>query len=158
MSTARRLLALCLAVAAMQVSAQDAPPQKLDPQAAFEAGQAALGRDVGNHRLQAAGGRTVQLSDYRGKPLLVSFIYTGCFQTCPTDTLKIAGAVSAVQDLLGHDVVRVASIGFNVPFDSPEAMAALLMVWTEMMASYCSFERRTKLRPSSVTTCTSGCW
>jgi protein SCO1/2 len=83
-----------------------------------------VGRAVGNHQLQAAGGRTVHLRDYLGKPLLVSFIYTGCFQTCPTDTLKIAGAVGAVQDLLGHDVVRVASIGFNVPFDSPEAMAA----------------------------------
>jgi protein SCO1 len=121
----RRLLAACLAVAATHAWAQqDAPGQKLDQQAAFNASQAAVGRAIGDHRLQAAGGRTVHLRDYRGKPLLVSFIYTGCFQTCPTDTLKIAGAVSAVQDLLGHDVVRVASIGFNVPFDSPEAMAA----------------------------------
>lgn len=117
------LLAAWLAACCLPAQAQ-APAQVIDMQQAYNTSQAAVGRAIGDHRLQAGGGRTVQLADYRGKPLLVSFIYTGCFQTCPTDTQQIARAVGAVQDLLGADVVRVASVGFNVPFDSPEAMAA----------------------------------
>lgn len=123
----RRALAVLLAAVCMQAAAQQeapAAPPGLVMETAFNASQAAVGRDIGNHRLQGTGGRTVQLSEYRGKPLLVSFIYTGCFQTCPTDTLQIANAVNAVQDLLGPDVVKVASIGFNVPFDTPDAVAA----------------------------------
>jgi protein SCO1/2 len=47
---------------------------------------------VGSHRpifaCSTARARPVRLADYRGKPLLVSFIYTGCFQVCPTQTRR----------------------------------------------------------------------
>lgn len=104
--------------------ARAAPPDGLDPQAAYGVSQAAIGKPIGNHILRDRAGNNVRLSDYRGKPLLVSFIYTGCFQICPADTLLIAKAVSATQGLLGADAFRTVSIGFNLPFDSPEAMAA----------------------------------
>lgn len=105
-------------------TARAAAEDRLDPQAAYSASQAVIGRPIGNYLLRDRAGNSVRLSDYRGKPLLVSFIYTACFQACPTDTLLIAKAVSATQDLLGVDAFRIVSIGFNVPFDSPQAMAS----------------------------------
>jgi protein SCO1 len=67
-------------------------------------------------------GRSVKLSDYRGKPLLVSFIYTGCFQICPTQTRALLQAVQGLERTLGEHQFNIVSIGFNQPFDSPEAM------------------------------------
>jgi len=58
----------------------------LDQNAALRSSQAAVGRAIGDYTLRDREGRTVRLSSYRGKPLLVSFIYTGCFQVCPTTT------------------------------------------------------------------------
>src|SRR5690606_41344564 len=55
-------------------------------------------------------GRPVPLSRYRGKPLLVSFIYTGCFQVCPTQTRALQEAVRGLDVLLGSDRFNVVSI------------------------------------------------
>ena len=97
---------------------------ELDQQAAYDVSQAVIGTSPADYVLRDRSGKEVRLASYRGKPLLVSFIYTGCFQTCPTDTLLISKAINSVQDLLGSDAIRTVSIGFNVPFDSPETMAA----------------------------------
>ncbi len=68
-------------------------------------------------------GSRSRLSRYRGKPLLVSFIYTGCFQICPTTTKFLAKAVAAADDALGEGSFNGrVSIGFNLPFDTPSAM------------------------------------
>ena len=64
----------------------------------------------------------MRLSDYRGKPLLVSFIYTGCFQVCPAQTRALYEAVKGLDRMLGEHQFNVVSIGFNQPFDSPDAM------------------------------------
>ena len=69
-------------------------------------------------------GREVKLSKYRGKPLLVSFIYTGCFEVCPATTRALHEAVKGLAKLLAPDQFNVVSIGFNQPFDSPTALRA----------------------------------
>jgi protein SCO1 len=94
----------------------------LDERAALRAGEAAIGRAVPDLVLQDREGRPVRLSDYRGKPLLVSFIYTGCFQVCPTQTRALLEAVKGLDVMLGPHQFNVVSIGFNQPFDSPDAM------------------------------------
>ena len=66
--------------------------------------------------------RPVKLPDYRGKPLLVSFIYTGCFQVCPAQTRALQEAVEGLQRMLGEHQFNVVSIGFNQPADSPQAL------------------------------------
>jgi len=90
---------------------------------AVRVSQAAIGRSVSNWRFVDRSGREVRMSDLRGKPLLVSFIYTGCFQVCPTTTRFLQQSVRAARDALGHGSFRVISIGFNQPFDSPEALS-----------------------------------
>lgn len=121
--TARRWLAtcwLCLLCATASLTAHAQPA--LDADAALRDSQAAIGRQLADHALLDRQGRPTRLSAYRGKPLLVSFIYTGCFQICPTTTRSLAEAVAALSETFGADKFNVVSIGFNQPFDSPQAM------------------------------------
>jgi protein SCO1 len=94
----------------------------LDEKVAFELSQSAIGRPVGDFVLLDREGRPVELSRYRGKPLLVNFIYTACFHICPTTTRNLQKTVQNTVAVLGADRFNVISIGFNQPFDSPQAM------------------------------------
>ena len=94
-----------------------------DQAAALRSSQAAIGREVGDYALRDTAGRNVRLSQLRGKPLVVSFVYTGCFNVCPTATRFLAKAVKAAERELGAESFRVATIGFNLPYDTPQAMA-----------------------------------
>ena len=110
---------------AQPAAAQDAArPPGLDQQAAVRASQAVVGQAIGDHTLRDRQGRPVRLASYRGKPLLVSFIYTGCFQVCPTSTRSLDEAVRALQGRFGDNQFNVVSIGFNQPADSPQALKA----------------------------------
>jgi protein SCO1/2 len=130
-TTRLRAPLLCLLLAAVIGSAGAAPSPdaqlagtvpRLDEREALRAGQAAIGRTVPDYTLLDRQSRPVRLSSYRGKPLLVSFIYTGCFQVCPTNTRALHEAVKGLDQLLTPNQFNVVSIGFNQPFDSPAAM------------------------------------
>ena len=96
----------------------------LDPQAAVKSSQAVIGKTLGEHTLLDRDERPVRLSAFQGKPLLVSFIYTGCFQVCPTNTRALQQAVRTLEGRFGTNQFNVVSIGFNQPADSPQAMRA----------------------------------
>lgn len=119
---ARIAAAALVAGTPLLAAAQSGPPS--DVRRAFETSQAAIGNPIGDFELRDASGKTVRLSDYRGKPLLVSFIYTGCFQVCPTTTRFLSEAVGVARKALGDGRFKVVSIGFNQPFDDPVAMAS----------------------------------
>jgi protein SCO1/2 len=125
--SSRLLLAAALGLAILLVSglllAQELPRgTPFDSRAALERSQAALGNRVGDYTLTGVDGERVRLASYRGKPLIVSFVYTGCFQVCPTTTRFLERAVREAQRALGPDSFDVVSVGFNLPFDSPAAM------------------------------------
>jgi protein SCO1/2 len=111
----RWFLSFLLALASSSVSA-------FDEKAALRESQAAIGRQIGDYRFTDADGREVRLADLRGKPLVLHFVYTGCFQVCPASTKFLATAVAAAEKTLGRGAFRVATVGFNLPFDSPPAM------------------------------------
>jgi protein SCO1/2 len=94
----------------------------LDETSALEKSQKAIGNVVKDFALLNRKGEPVRLADYRGKPTLVSFMYTGCFQVCPTTTKNLQKAVEGLVNKVGADRFNVISIGFNQPFDSPQAM------------------------------------
>ncbi len=96
----------------------------LDEKLALQRSQAALNQPVGDFTLLDRRENPVRLADYRGKPLLVSFIYTGCFEVCPTTTRNLQKVVTDTVAVLGTNRFNVISIGFNQPFDSPAAMKA----------------------------------
>lgn len=101
-----------------------APAPTLERDAAWRASQAAIGRRLGEHVLLDREGRPVPLSSLQGKPLLVSFVYTGCFQVCPTSTRSLRDALQPLVEAFGEHNFNVVSIGFNQPADSPAAMRA----------------------------------
>jgi len=94
-----------------------------DEKAALKASQEVIGKPVGDYVLTDRAGRPIRLSSYRGRPLLVNFVYTGCGQVCPTTTRVLARAVAEAQRVFGEDAFSTLTIGFNLPFDSPPAMA-----------------------------------
>ena len=110
-----RLLSLGLLVASCAA-------QAFDPKLALRESQAAIGRTIGDYTLRDTEGRRVRLADLRGKPLVVNFVYTGCFQVCPLTTQFLATAVAEAERTLGPGAFRVATVGFNLPFDTPGAM------------------------------------
>jgi protein SCO1/2 len=116
-----RAVALALSPLAASAAGGAAP---IDQAEALKFSQAVMGRAVGDYTLRAADGGTVRLVDLRGKPVLISFIYTGCFTVCPTTTRTLKRAVESAQEALGADSFHVLSVGFNQPFDTPEAMGA----------------------------------
>ena len=113
---------LAAAWAGLALGAAEAPPPALDPNAALKASQAAIGRQLGDFTFLDRNHRQVRLADYRGKPLLVNFVYTGCTSVCPLTTKLLAQAIRKAQGVVGSDSFRVLTIGFNLPYDSPEAM------------------------------------
>ncbi len=96
----------------------------LDAAAAVRASQAVIGRTPGEHTLLDGNGKPVRLANFLGKPLLVSFIYTGCFEICPASTRSLREAVRVLEGRFGTNQFNVISIGFNQPSDSPRAMQA----------------------------------
>ncbi|HQZ46071.1 MAG TPA: SCO family protein [Usitatibacteraceae bacterium] len=96
----------------------------LEANAALERSQRVIGNPVGDYAFKAVDGSPVNLSQFRGRPLLVSFIYTACSQVCPTTTRFLANAVTEADRTLGPGRYAIVTIGFNFPFDTPEAMRA----------------------------------
>ena len=107
---------------AIEASGQAAAPAKFDKKSAVQFSQSVVVQQVGDYTLLDRNSRPVKLSSYRGKPLLVSFIYTGCSDVCPVTTQFLAKAVKYMQAALGADSFAVLTIGFNAPWDSPQAM------------------------------------
>ena len=114
---------LMLALTAMAASS-GTTDLGLDREAALRTSQAAIGSKVDDHILLNREGTPISLASYRGKPLLVSFIYTGCFQVCPTTTRSLQETVEGLLKSVGPNQFNVVSIGFNQPADSPQALKA----------------------------------
>ena len=123
----KRLAAvLCLAAGLLlpvfSFASSSSADMGLDRELALKASQAVIGTKIGDHTLPDREGKLVRLSSYRGKPLLVSFIYTGCFQVCPSTTRSLQETVQGLQKTFGTNKFNVVSIGFNQPDDSPIAL------------------------------------
>ncbi|HED15339.1 MAG TPA: SCO family protein [Gammaproteobacteria bacterium] len=93
-----------------------------DPKQALQTSQAAIGEPVGDYILLNTQGKPVNLSSYRGKPLVISMIYTSCYHICPTTTQHLKSVIKEAQQVLGKDSFNVITIGFDVFNDSPQAM------------------------------------
>lgn len=104
-----------------QAQATVATPQGFDEREALRISQAAIGNQLGDYTFLDRSGRTVRLADYRGKPLVISMIYTHCPIVCATTTRSLS-ALKSSQDALGEDSFGVLTVGFDTENDTPEAM------------------------------------
>lgn len=93
-----------------------------DEKAALATSQAAIGRTIGNYSFIDSRGRTMRLQHLRGRPLLISLIYTSCSHTCPILTQHLARVVDIAREALGNDSFAVLTIGFDTAVDTPERM------------------------------------
>jgi protein SCO1/2 len=96
----------------------------LEQSASLEVSQKAIGGMLGDYRLVDAKGIRIDLSELRGKPLVVSLIYTGCTHVCPMITQRLRQAVEEAQRVIGPDRFNVVTVGFDVRNDTPMRMAA----------------------------------
>jgi protein SCO1 len=93
-----------------------------DADSAVATSQAAIGKPLEGYLFYDRQGRAVKLSDYQGKPLLISMIFTSCHHVCPAITRHLATAVQAAREAMGEDSFQVLTIGFDTPVDTPDAM------------------------------------
>jgi protein SCO1/2 len=102
--------------------------QPLDPVKEFrykevlQQSQDAIGNVLGNHPLTDHNSHALSIDDLRGKPLVLSLIYTSCYQICPMTTRHLAKVVDKARAALGEDSFNVAVLGFDAYNDSPQAM------------------------------------
>ena len=119
----RRRVAACAALALASVlvvpaSAAPASPQ-LDPAATVARGTQALGRVIGGYTLVDTNGASLALRDYRGKPLVISLVYTSCSSVCPPTTQHVIDAVNEAGRVIGLDRFNVLTVGFDARNDTP---------------------------------------
>ena len=107
---------------ASEASSQVAAIPPYSNEAALKLSEAVVGQEVGDYTLLDRQGQPFKISSYRGKPLLVSFIYTSCTEVCPATTQYLGKAVKYMQTALGADSFAVLTVGFNAPWDSPMTM------------------------------------
>lgn len=108
------VLALSLVVAFPALAAE-----KLDSEIAFEESQAAIGTLTGSHMLRDHRGRALALDDLRGKPLVISLIYTSCATVCPIVTDHLRDSVVEARRVLGTGRFNVLTFGFDASGDRP---------------------------------------
>ncbi|MCP4491383.1 MAG: SCO family protein [Gammaproteobacteria bacterium] len=96
--------------------------QTFDYDAALATSQGALGNRVGGYSFIDASGNAVGIESFHGKPLVISMVYTSCFQICPMTTRHLAKVVEKARATLGNDSFAVAVIGFDTAVDTPQAM------------------------------------
>lgn len=96
--------------------------QKFQNKQALEASQGAIGNKLSNYQFLDASGKGIKLHDLKGKPIVLSLIFTSCYQTCPMTTRYLASVVEKARETLGHDKFSVALLGFDSQSDSPLAM------------------------------------
>jgi protein SCO1/2 len=114
------LLALLLLAPA---AAAEPTASALDPAAAIAMGERAIGRSLGNYRLTDSTGKSFSLQDYRGKPLVVSLVYTSCSSVCPPTTQHLIDAVTEAGRVFGLDRFAVLTVGFDARNDTVPRMA-----------------------------------
>jgi protein SCO1/2 len=104
------------------LAALPATGAEYDRATALDISQGAIGRQLNDYVLRDTQGQPFALSQLRGKPLVVSMIYTSCHHICPTITSNLRDTIDVAQEALGDDAFNVVTVGFDWQVDTPERM------------------------------------
>jgi protein SCO1/2 len=123
---ARVLIALFLvAVFALgAVALAGRQPEQSEPDTAGTRFQGAVmpkGLRAPDFDLRNQDGERVSMRELRGEPVIVTFLYTNCDDTCPAQAQTIRGAL----DELGEDLPALA-VAVDPPRDTPQSARAFL--------------------------------
>lgn len=117
-----RAAALVGAVILVGMTASPAAAEGYDREGALAMSQGALGATLREHTFRDTAGQSFTLESLRGKPLVVSLIYTSCHHVCPMITANIERNVDIAHEALGEDAFSVVTIGFDWQVDTPDRM------------------------------------
>jgi protein SCO1/2 len=106
--------------AALALAAPALADERAD--AALATSLGAIGSEVPDLTFRGTDGKQVSLGSLRGKPVLLTLIYTGCADVCPAVIESLAPAVRTGEDALGEGSFTVITIGFDTRNDTPERM------------------------------------
>lgn len=95
-----------------------------DPVAAVALSQSKVGGKLTDFSFTDQNGQTGQLSDYRGKPMVIALFYTACAQSCPLLVETLADAADTSWEGFGRESFSVLVIGFDPKGDTPERLKA----------------------------------
>jgi protein SCO1/2 len=101
------------------VPAQTAAPSNAT---ALTTSQAAIGRQLDDYGFFDQRGQALRLSSLRGKPVVLSLVYTSCFQVCSGLTVHLRDVTNVARKALGADSFTVLTVGFDTQNDTPERM------------------------------------
>ena len=87
----------------------------------FEGATLPAGLRAPDFALTDQDGKRITMRSLRGEPVIVTFLYTTCEDTCPTQAQQVKGALAE----LGEDVPAVA-VAVDPPRDNPERARAFL--------------------------------
>lgn len=118
------LLATLAAALVATLAAAPAGALSMDPDAALERSEAAIGNTVGAYELTDSRGEPLPLDEFRGRPLVVSLIYTSCSAVCPATTQHLKDRVREARATLGEDAFAVLTLGFDARGDTPARLRA----------------------------------
>jgi protein SCO1/2 len=114
-------LVLLLVWAGPGIAAVETPPV-LDEAMALERSQAAIGRTLSGYHFTDSEGNPLAIESLRGRPLVLSLVYTSCHHTCPTITRRVREVVTIARDALGDGAFNVVTVGFDTSVDTPAQM------------------------------------
>lgn len=126
-ATANVAAGFAVLLTAQATAAEPATP-RLDPAAAMVTGERALGRSLGNYKLTDSRGTPFALREYRGKPFVISLVYSACSSVCPATTQHLIDAVTEAGRVFGLDSFAVLTIGFDARNDTVPRMAQFVSV------------------------------
>jgi len=86
------------------------------------ASQGAIGRVLGDHALVDSEGRRRSFAELRGRPVVLSLVYTSCYSICSGLTVNLREVVRLARQALGPGSFTVLTVGFDTPNDTPERM------------------------------------
>jgi protein SCO1/2 len=93
-----------------------------DREDALAISQDAIGRSLSSYTLRDTDGQPFELSQLRGRPLVVSMVYTSCHHICPLITRNLAQTIDVAQEAFGEDAFSVVTVGFDWKVDTPDRM------------------------------------
>jgi protein SCO1 len=89
--------------------------------ARFEGAVLPQGVRAPDFSLRDQDGEPIRMRGLRGRPVIVTFLYATCEETCPAQAQQVKGALAE----LGHDVPAIA-IAVDPPRDTPKRARAFL--------------------------------
>ena len=120
--------AVAFALLSVVSAAAEPTSSKLEPVAAMAAGERALGRTVSSYTLTDTRGASFTLRDFRGKPLVISLVYSACSSVCPVTTQHLIDAVTEAGRVFGQNRFAVLTVGFDARNDTTPRMAQFASV------------------------------